>query len=670
MRIHTDINNLPELKNAVLTIGSFDGVHKGHKAIFRKLKQLANKLNGESVVVTFNPHPRSVIFPKDNTLKLLTTIDEKIEEFSRLDIDHLVIVPFTIEFSQLHPNEYVEKFLVNKFKPAHIVIGYDHRFGLNREGNVYVLHQFKEKFGFGVTEIPKQTVDEISVSSTKIRKALQVGQITKANELLGHFYPMSGTVVHGEKLGNQLGFPTANLALQDSKKLIPPQGIYAAFAEANGKNYQGMLYIGNKPTVSDSGQQSIEIHLFDFDGDLYDQKITIRFVQFLREDRKYDSLDELRHQLRVDQIESKKVFENDHTLSQTFQKGEKVAVVILNFNGLKYLQSYLPALLQYTDLNIADIYVADNASEQDELSTISAQFPDIKTIQLEKNYGFAEGYNRALEQIDASWFVLLNNDVKVSRNWLEPLLKVVSENENVVAAQPKIRSARDTAFFEYAGAAGGHMDSLGYPFCSGRIFETVEKDEGQYDEQKSIFWSSGAAMIIKADIFLRAGGFDEDFFAHQEEIDLCWRIRRAGYDIQYIPHSTVFHWGGGTLSYHSPNKVYLNFRNNLITLLKNEPVSRLIWLFPFRLILDGLAAIKFIVDKEYASIRSIVKAHGYIFRNWSKIMQKRQLTAARVRDIRSKKSKNSTISLVRFKGSIVIQYFLRKRKVFSKLATT
>jgi hypothetical protein len=271
--------------------------------------------------------------------------------------------------------------------------------------------------------------------------------------------------------------------------------------------------------------------------------------------------------------------------------------------------------------------------------------------------------------IDADWFVLLNNDVKVTKDWLPPLLDAVQQNENVVAAQPKILSARQPKYFEYAGAAGGKIDNLGYPFCKGRIFETVEIDEGQYNEAESIFWASGAAMVINANLFLSAGGFDGDYFAHQEEIDLCWRIHRAGYDIQYVPNSTVYHFGGGTLSYESPHKVYLNFRNNLTTLLKNEPITRLLWLFPLRLLLDGLAGIKFVFEGKPKLIASIIKAHWFLFMNWGVIKDKRANAADRVRRIRSKKGHGSTVDQVRYPGSILFQYFFRKRKRYTQLVT-
>lgn len=669
MEIHRDLSKLPDFRNAVVTIGSFDGVHKGHKTIFKKIIQLAGKYNGESVVITFDPHPRSVIFPKDKSLQLLTTTDEKIEELSKLYIDHLVIVKFTVEFSQLMAEEYIENFLYRKFKPKCIVIGYDHQFGRNREGDVGMLRNYGRHLQFDVVEIEKQAVDQIAVSSTKVRNAISNAEVQQAYKLLGHYYPIRGEVIHGDKLGNQLGFPTANLMVEGNMKLIPPEGIYAAYAEYEDKQYGGMLYIGKKPTIAEGKKQSVEIHLFNFNESIYGETLTVRFVKFLRKDIKYENLNDLRLQLRKDKYESEQVLQNENLLKIT-EEAAKLAIVILNFKGREHLANYLPALLQYTDLGQAEIWIVDNGSEDDSIAFVEDNFPDIHTIQLDDNYGFAAGYNRALEMIDADWFVLLNNDVKVTKDWLPPLLEAVKGNDDVVAAQPKILSARQPEYFEYAGAAGGQIDNFGYPFCKGRIFETVEIDEGQYEESESIFWASGAAMLVDARIFLSAGGFDEDYFAHQEEIDLCWRIRRAGYDIKYVPESTVYHLGGGTLSYESPHKVYLNFRNNLVTLLKNEPVNRLFWLFPLRLVLDGLAAIKFLVESKPKAVSAIYKAHWHIFTHWSDIMTKRSNTADRVRRIRIRVDHDSTVGKARYPGSILFQYFFRKRKRYKQLVTT
>lgn len=665
MKIHENIEELPAFKNAVLTIGSFDGVHQGHKTIFRHLNKLANKFNGESVVVTFSPHPRSVIFPQDTSLQLLTLKKEKIEELSKLDIDHLVIVPFTVEFSQLHAEEYIENFIYKKFRPSCVVIGYDHRFGRNREGDVYLLKEYSTHLDFVVIEIEKQSIKEISISSTKIRNAIGAGKIREANELLGHNYALIGKVEHGNKLGQQLGFPTANVRVDHKLKLLPPQGIYTATVEYEGELYGAMLYYGTKPSVEKAGAPLIEVNIFDFDQNIYDEEIIIRFVSFIRKDEKFEDLNKLRHQLRLDQVEAKNQLEDQQILSG--KKNKSVAIVILNYNGLDHLKSYLPALVAQTPADEAKIYIVDNASSDTSLSWVEEHYPNITICLLEENFGFADGYNKGLDKIQADYFLLLNNDVKVSEGWLSPLIDRMESDPDIVAVQPKIKSVRKPDYFEYAGAAGGGMDILGYPFCRGRIFDTIEEDIGQYDEPSSIFWASGAAMLIKSDLFFRSGGFDPDFFAHQEEIDLSWRLLRAGYKIHYEPSSTVYHLGGGTLSYVDPHKVFLNFRNNIVTLIKNEPGLKFIWLAPVRIILDMGAALKFLADKKPQAARSVFKAYFYVLKNLPDLIKKRRLNTQRVRDIRNTRQLKSNVGRVRLSRSIVFDYFLRNKKTYTQV---
>src|SRR6056297_36655 len=665
MIIHEDIERLPEFKNAVITIGSFDGVHQGHKTIFKHLKKLAHQVNGESIVVTFSPHPRSVIFPQDDSLELLTLKREKIEEIRKLDVDHLAIVPFTVEFSQLHPEEYVENFIYKRFRPSCVVIGYDHKFGRNREGDVSLLRQYSKQLGFEVIEIEKQSIKEISISSTKIRKALSEGQIDIANALLGHNYALMGVVEHGNKLGHQLGFPTANVRVNHKLKLLPPFGIYSATVEYQGEVYGAMLYYGTKPSVSSSGAPLIEVNIFNFDKNIYGEDLIIRFVSFIRKDEKFNELNELRHQLRLDQVEARKQLEKKKAISGGVSKS--VAVVLLNYNGISHLKEYLPTLLSSTPLEIAEIFIIDNASSDESLSWLKSQYPQISIISLDKNLGFAAGYNEGLNGIESEYFILLNNDVKVTSGWLEPLLNRIESDPDIIAVQPKIKSLKDTDSFEYAGAAGGELDILGYTFCRGRIFDTVEKDSGQYDNPVPIFWASGAAMLIKSDLFYRAGGFDISYFAHQEEIDLSWRLRRAGYKIYYEPTSIVYHLGGGTLSYVNPHKVYLNFRNNIMTLIKNEPGAKFIWLGPLRIMLDLVAALKYAKEKKYGAARSILKAYGYIIKNLPALISKRKQTARRVRDIRNTRNLKSEVGNVRLRKSIVFNYFIRNKKTYTKV---
>lgn len=286
----------------------------------------------------------------------------------------------------------------------------------------------------------------------------------------------------------------------------------------------------------------------------------------------------------------------------------KTAIVILNYNGENYLQQFLPSVIQYS--GDATIIVADNGSTDNSVAILQAQFPQVDLLQLNQNYGFAGGYNKALTQIDADYFLLLNSDVKVTPNWLTPLVNTLDNNPHIAACQPKIKAYDNHEYFEHAGAAGGFIDYLGYPFCRGRILSTVEEDKGQYDTPTSIFWASGAAILVRAELFVQLGGFDDKYFAHFEEIDLCWRIKRAGYDIQAIPSSTVYHKGGGTLAYENPKKTFLNFRNNLMTLYKNKPggISLFFFIF-FRLVLDGLAGVLFLTQGKFSHIIAIIKAH-------------------------------------------------------------
>ncbi|MBP6260021.1 MAG: glycosyltransferase family 2 protein, partial [Paludibacter sp.] len=249
----------------------------------------------------------------------------------------------------------------------------------------------------------------------------------------------------------------------------------------------------------------------------------------------------------------------------------RTAVVILNWNGEKFLNQFLPVLLRNTQLPGVDIYVADNASTDNSLSLIEEQFPTVKTLLLDKNYGFAGGYNKALAQINADYFVLLNSDVEVTENWLQPLLNYMNENADVAACQPKIKSFYNRDYFEHAGASGGFIDYLGFPFCRGRVVGTAEMDRGQYDTVIDVFWATGACLLIRSELYNQVGGLDDEFFAHMEEIDLCWRLKGQGFRIVCIPQSEVYHVGGGTLQVEHPHKTYLNFRNNLLMLYKNLP---------------------------------------------------------------------------------------------------
>jgi riboflavin kinase / FMN adenylyltransferase len=300
MKVYQSISAFKTVKNSVVTTGTFDGVHEGHQIIINRLKQIASEIDGETVLLTFNPHPRMVLFPENKDLKLLNTLDEKIEKLEKAGIDHLIIHPFNKEFSQLSSLDFVRNILVNQFSTKKLVIGYNHRFGKNREGSFKHLKEFGYTYGFEVEEIPAQEVDNVNVSSTKIREALTQGNIKLANNFLGYAYNLVGTVVHGEKIGRTLGFPTANIVVDDKLKLIPAVGVYFVEVDFMEKKYKGMLNIGNKPTLNRHLDRSLELHILEFENEIYDQKISVSFIDKIREEVKFDSLEELKKQLEVD----------------------------------------------------------------------------------------------------------------------------------------------------------------------------------------------------------------------------------------------------------------------------------------------------------------------------------------------------------------------------------
>jgi riboflavin kinase / FMN adenylyltransferase len=306
MEVHTVLNNLPNFKNAVVTIGSYDGVHTGHQAIIQRINEFARLMAGESVLITFHPHPRMVIKPDEASLKIITNIEEKTALFEQFGLNHLVIVPFTEDFSKQSPEEYIRDFLVKKFQPKIIVIGYDHKFGNKRSGNITFLKSRENVYGFKVMEIAEQEVDSIVVSSTKIRNALNSGNIQQANEWLNHRFTLTGEVIYGKQIGRTIHYPTANLQIDDKYKLIPPQGIYAVRVFHQSEQYNGMLYIGNRPTL-DGVLQSIEVNIFDFDKMIYGDFLTIEFIAKIREDQKFDGLDALQRQLALDKEATLKI---------------------------------------------------------------------------------------------------------------------------------------------------------------------------------------------------------------------------------------------------------------------------------------------------------------------------------------------------------------------------
>jgi len=301
----------------------------------------------------------------------------------------------------------------------------------------------------------------------------------------------------------------------------------------------------------------------------------------------------------------------------------KLAIVILNWNGRSFLEKFLPTLVARTP-DWAQIIVADNASSDDSVSFLQEHYPSIRIILNEKNFGFAKGYNVALSQVDADYFCLLNSDIEVAEHWTEPVVALLDSQPEIAAVQPKIRSYHDKEYFEYAGAAGGFIDRYGYPFCRGRVFDTVETDHGQYDSPIDIFWATGAALFVRRSVYRELGGLDDDFFAHMEEIDLCWRIKNKGYRIVVEPKSVVFHVGGGTLPKNNSFKTFLNFRNNHFLLLKNLPRHRLLPTFFARLLLDNVAAFSFLLQKHTKDFCAVYKAHFAIIKNYKTFVSKRK----------------------------------------------
>lgn len=340
---------------------------------------------------------------------------------------------------------------------------------------------------------------------------------------------------------------------------------------------------------------------------------------------------------------------------ESYNKKE-AAVVILNYNGLTHLQNFLPSVIENSPE--ADVIVVDNASTDESVAYLK-ELSGIKLMIHENNLGFSGGYNQALEQLDYTFFILLNSDVEVTPNWLIPLLQVLRTDPTAAAVQPRILSYHDRQKFEYAGAAGGYIDLLGYPFCQGRLFNTTEEDKDQYNKINHVFWGSGACLGIRKEVFHTAGGFDPDFFAHMEEVDLCWRIHTLSYKILYIPDSRVYHVGGGTLSKSSPRKTYLNFRNGITMLVKNLPSSELWWKLPLRMVLDIIAALKFTFFDSpvhgFAVIRALFSFLFHLRRDWKK------------RSSRADLKKDSEMPV--YRKMIVGEYFLKRRKTFPELGS-
>lgn len=348
-----------------------------------------------------------------------------------------------------------------------------------------------------------------------------------------------------------------------------------------------------------------------------------------------------------------------------------VAIVILNWNGRPMLERFMPSVLKYSlmdseseagwqtpnsprlDLS-SEVVVADNGSTDDSVAFLQASYPQVRLVLLDKNYGFAEGYNRALAQVQADYYVLLNSDVECTPHWVQPVVAMMEREARVAIAQPKLLMYDSKDTFEYAGGAGGFIDHYGYPFCRGRLFSSMERDHGQYDDECDIFWASGAAMFVRANVFHRLGGLDGDFFAHMEEIDFCWRAKNHGYQVRYCPRSTVYHVGGGTLPKSSPFKTRLNFRNNLAMLYKNLPARRLKRVIRRRMVLDGVAALKFLLQGNLGEFKAVWQAHQEFRDQHQELVDKRSMLP------------HHTVSCV-YKRLILIDYYFLRRTTFSAL---
>lgn len=329
---------------------------------------------------------------------------------------------------------------------------------------------------------------------------------------------------------------------------------------------------------------------------------------------------------------------------------KKTAVVILNWNGTKLLQQFLPSVLQYS--GDATIYVADNASSDTSIAVLKNEFPSVKIIENSGNYGFAKGYNEALKCVEEPYYALVNSDIEVTENWLQPIETIFNNEPNTAIIQPKLLNYKKETHFEYAGAAGGFIDKYGFPFCRGRIFDTLEEDLGQYDTETEIFWATGACFFIRKEVFRSLQGFDGDFFAHQEEIDLCWRANNVGHTIKYCPTSVVYHVGGATLNEANPMKTFLNFRNSLLMLTKNLPKEKLIPIIFIRLCLDGIAGIQFLFKGKATHTFAILKAHFYFYHLIGRNLKKRN---------------NSQKTDYYYTKSIVWNYFVQKKNTFNSI---
>lgn len=334
----------------------------------------------------------------------------------------------------------------------------------------------------------------------------------------------------------------------------------------------------------------------------------------------------------------------------------KVAIVILNFNGRHFLKQFLPSVIEFS--KEAKIIVADNGSSDGSADLVQQEFAQVELIRLKENKGFCGGYNEVLKRIQSSYYVLLNSDVEVTEGWLQPIIDLLDNDPTIAAAQPKMLAFKQKNKFEYAGAGGGLIDLMAYPFCRGRLFDSIEEDQGQYNDTCEIFWASGACFFVRANLYHEMGGLDEDFFAHMEEIDLCWKLKRAGHRIMYVGSSSVYHVGGGTLSALNPRKTYFNFRNGLSLLFKHQPALSLLWKLPFRILLDWVAALHFLATGSAGHAKAVIIAHLSFGARFGREWKKRNLLKGLAPRFDVKPV---------YRGMIVYNYFVRGRKTLSSM---
>ena len=648
--MHDGVEDLPQITRAVVTIGSYDGVHLGHRKILRQLVDTAQECDGEAVVISFDPHPRLLLYPEQTDLKLLSDRQEKIRVLRKLGVDHVVFVRFDKEFSEQSPESYVRDFLIGRFSPSAIIIGYDHKYGKDRAGDIDLMSKITTEHGVDLQVIEKHDADHLKISSSRIRQSLQIGKVKEAADLLGRPYRIAGSVAMGDQIGRTIGYPTANLVARSTHTLLPAAGIYVTDTVIDGQRYPSMSYLGDRPALEHDDSYRLETHVLDYDSDLYGREIAIDFLCKLRDDSGFESMEKLQRQLQDDERATRA-----HHATRV-----STCAIILNYNGLAHLQTYLPAINSAIP-DSDELIIVDNASTDGSVAWLQEHHPEIRLMIWEKNHGFAGGYKRALEVIQSDYYVLINSDLRFAQPWYRSIITEMEKNAQIGASQCKVLSLRDPDVFEYAGAAGGYMDRWLYPFCRGRILDYCEKDLGQYDTRERIFWATGAAMVVRASAYHEVGGLDEDFFAHQEEIDLCWRLQRSGYEIHYFPDEQVYHLGGGTLSYGSTFKTYLNFRNSIVLLIKNQKKAWLALLL-WRMVLDGVAAAKFLLSAQPAHSWAVLRAHGYIYTHLGSLLKKR-------RDLKAQLDTKEASAVIhgRKPYSIIWNYYIKKHLSYHEI---